>query len=292
MQYWVSQGKKWCDYCKIFIANNATSLRNHEIGQRHKEAMAQRLTIMRKDNIAKEKEKQQALKDLERIEQQAKRSYERDVAAAERLAGSANYSAQRAARPPEAPGGAPPAPAIPAPRSSQINSKSEGKVNDWTLDEKSGYYFNAATGYYYDPNSGFYYSDILGKWTTQEEAHQASLKAHAEAGIAPASSTMSKQPSHSKEEPKISSSAATVSHPKAAVTTSSTAAQASVPKQKALPSKGGKGVASSLEVTKRRRDEKTGPVSSEEAAALAAREAAKKRVLDREKSLLGLYQAY
>lgn len=103
---------------------------------------------------------------------------------------------------------------------------------------------------------------------------------------------MSKQPSHSKEEPKISSSAATVSHPKAAVTTSSTAAQASVPKQKALPSKGGKGVASSLEVTKRRRDEKTGPVSSEEAAALAAREAAKKRVLDREKSLLGLYQAY
>lgn len=69
LQYWVSQGKKWCDYCKIFIANNATSLRNHEIGQRHKEAMAQRLTIMRKDNIAKEKEKQQALKDLERIEQ-------------------------------------------------------------------------------------------------------------------------------------------------------------------------------------------------------------------------------
>ena len=33
-------------------------------------------------------------------------------------------------------------------------------------------------------------------------------------------------------------------------------------------------------------------VSKEEAAALAAREAAKKRVLDREKSLLGLYQAY
>ena len=65
----MSQGKKWCDYCKIFIANNASSLRNHEIGVRHKEAMAQRLTTMRKDNVAKEKEKQKALKDLERIEQ-------------------------------------------------------------------------------------------------------------------------------------------------------------------------------------------------------------------------------
>lgn len=69
MQYWVSQGKKWCEYCKVFIANNATSLRNHEVGQRHKKSMAEKLAQIRKDNIAKEKEKQQALKEQERIEQ-------------------------------------------------------------------------------------------------------------------------------------------------------------------------------------------------------------------------------
>lgn len=91
---------------------------------------------------------------------------------------------------------------------------------------------------------------------------------------------------------KISVNATTTSHAKAAVKASTTASQGPVPKQKSLPSKVGKGVASSLEINKRRREEKTGPVSSEEAAALAAREAAKKRVLDREKSLLGLYQAY
>ena len=53
------------------------------------------------------------------------------MAAAERLSGSANTSAQQIARPPEAPGGAPPAPAIPTPRSSQVNSylKSDGNVN-------------------------------------------------------------------------------------------------------------------------------------------------------------------
>jgi WW domain-binding protein 4 len=67
-EYWVSQGKKWCDYCKIYIANNPSSLRNHEYGQRHKESVATRLATIRKDTIAKEKEKHQALKDLERIE--------------------------------------------------------------------------------------------------------------------------------------------------------------------------------------------------------------------------------
>lgn len=53
-------------------------------------------------------------------DQQAKR--EREKAAAERLA-------QQSARPPEAPGGAPPAPAIPAARSGQIGGKSEGNAN-------------------------------------------------------------------------------------------------------------------------------------------------------------------
>lgn len=205
-EYWVSQGKKWCEYCKVFIANNAASLRNHEVGQRHKKSMAEKLAQIRKDNIAKEKEKEKALKEQERLEQKAKK--EREKAAAEKRA-----------NPPKDP-------------------------EEWVYDEKSGYHFNAATGYYYDPNSGLYYSEILGKWTTQEEAQQASQKASAEASKA---------------------------------------------KALLLPTKG---KASSLEVKKRKVVDKPGNVSKEEAAALAAREAAKKRVLDREKSLMGLYQAY
>ena len=55
------------------------------------------------------------------------------MAAAERLSGSANISAQQTARPPEAPGGAPPAPAIPTLRSSQVSSKSEGNLNGKVL---------------------------------------------------------------------------------------------------------------------------------------------------------------
>ena len=53
-----------------------------------------------------------------------------------------------------------------------------------------------------------------------------------------------------------------------------------------------KGVPSSLEVGKRKRPEKTQPISKEEEDALKAREAAKKRIQEREKGLMGLYQAY
>ena len=56
------------------------------------------------------------------------------------------------------------------------------------------------------------------------------------------------------------------------------------------PRRSVKGVPSSLTVGKRKRpDEKPKAVSKEEAAALKAREAAKKRVEEREKSLHGLY---
>lgn len=67
-QYWVSQGNKWCDTCKIFISNNPASIRNHELGQRHKDAVAKRLSTMREDKAKKDKEDKQAARVLEQIE--------------------------------------------------------------------------------------------------------------------------------------------------------------------------------------------------------------------------------
>lgn len=67
-QYWVSQGNKWCEFCKIFISNNPSSIRNHELGKRHKDNVANRLDNMRKESAAKEKEQKEALRTLEQIE--------------------------------------------------------------------------------------------------------------------------------------------------------------------------------------------------------------------------------
>lgn len=68
LQYWVSQGNKWCDFCKIFISSNPISIRNHELGQRHKDAVAKKITTMRQDKAAKDKEVKEAARSLEQIE--------------------------------------------------------------------------------------------------------------------------------------------------------------------------------------------------------------------------------
>lgn len=67
-QFWVSQGNKWCDFCKIYISNNPSSIRNHELGQRHKDNVGKRLTAMRQEKTAKDKELKEATRALEQIE--------------------------------------------------------------------------------------------------------------------------------------------------------------------------------------------------------------------------------
>lgn len=56
------------------------------------------------------------------------------------------------------------------------------------------------------------------------------------------------------------------------------------------PTRTVKGAPSSLTINKRKRQDKPKAISAEEAAALKTREAARKRVEEREKSLLGLYR--
>ncbi|BBN08085.1 WW domain-binding protein 4 [Marchantia polymorpha subsp. ruderalis] len=297
-EYWVSQGNKWCDYCKIYIANNSTSIRTHEFGQRHKENVAKKLTAIRKDNAVKEKEKLQAAKDLEKIEAQARKSYERDLAAIRRadVAAEISHVTVEAEVRPAANVGTSEVAAV----NDSSGVSSATSENEWTFDEATGYHFNAATGYFYDPNSGLYYSDILGKWTTQEEA----LKASQDGKTASDGDTVKGLRSFSNSAPQIiqadyqsqAVSSVTTKKSRDAASLSSAGKETSalvgpvVKKQE--PVGVGKGVASSLEVGKRKREEKRGPISGEEAAALAAREAARKRTQEREKSLLGLYQAY
>ncbi|XVF01224.1 hypothetical protein REPUB_Repub04eG0069400 [Reevesia pubescens] len=137
-EYWVSQGNKWCDFCKIFISNNPSSIRNHELGERHKENVAKRLTNMRKESAAKEKEQKDAVRALEQIEAKAKRSYQKDVASFE---------------------------------ARDSNAEELDGQEDWDYDSSSGYYYNKSNGLYYDPKSGFYFSEAIGRWVMREEAY-------------------------------------------------------------------------------------------------------------------------
>ncbi|KAK3024531.1 hypothetical protein RJ639_043723 [Escallonia herrerae] len=247
-EYWVSQGNKWCDFCKIFISNNPASIRNHELGQRHKDSVAKRLVTMREEKAAKQKEQEAAVRVLEQIEKKAKHSYQKDISTfQEARESNAN--------------------ALVAQEDGQGTAMFGG---EWEHDSNSGYYYNQSNGCYYDPNSGFYYTDALGKWVTQEEALAAS-QVPSDSILKkpifkkPISASEAGPPSESKKPSPVSASA----NPKRSI----------------------KGAPSSVTVNKRKRQfEKPKVVSKEEAAAVKAREAARKRVEAREKPLLGLYR--
>lgn len=300
-EYWVSQGNKWCDQCKIFIANNPLSIRTHEQGQRHKDNVTKRLATIRKENAAKEKEKEQAIKALAQIEAKAKQSYQKDLAAIRetkitpaedqyniskstlgldrKTRNSSSYSLAAEHRP---------------------GSASESKAAEWEYDESSGYYFNADTKYYYDPNSGLYYSDIIGKWVTQEVAFKSSQVSTTDTGsknlhLSNEDGLGTKQAASSNiSAPQTATSKVNINSTQNSFATKSESCPPPGPVLLAskVPRSSSKGAPSSLQVAKRKREEKTGHVSSEEAAAIAAREAAKKRMEEREKPLLGLYKAY
>ncbi|OAY81964.1 zinc finger protein ZOP1 [Ananas comosus] len=233
-EYWVSQGNKWCEFCKIYIANNNLSIRTHELGQRHKDNVAKRLANMRKESTAREKEQKEAARALEQIETKAKRSYQKDVASFQEASKSGSGASLAA------PG------------------------DGYEFDAGSGYYYNKSNGFYYDANSGLYYSNDLGKWVTQEEAFKSSSQSKA------------------KVEDEAGSKGRGGPAPGRVVSTSLN------------PTRSIKGAApSSIAVSKRKRDnEKPKVMSKEDEAALKAREAARKRVEEREKPLLGLYKSY
>lgn len=259
-EYWVSQGNKWCDFCKIFISNNPSSIRNHELGQRHKDSVAKRLDSMRKEGAAKEKEKKEAARALQQIETKAKRSYQKDIETF-RQGRDSNASA------------------LDAQEDSVDAPKGSGTSKEWEYESSSGYYYNLSNGYYYDPNSGFYYSDATGKWVTHEEAF-ATSDPKQKGPIMVRKSTpslQSKNVSENKDELKLKIGPAPGPVVSAALN----------------PMRSVKGAATSsltLSNNKRKRpEEKPKVLSKEEAAAIKAREAAKKRVEEREKPLLGLY---
>ncbi|KAI8137340.1 hypothetical protein BJV82DRAFT_356833 [Fennellomyces sp. T-0311] len=69
--FWVSQQRHWCKYCKKYIANNKPSLDIHNNGRQHKDAVERFLRGVYKDGQVKKEEDEKKLKELQRIEKAA-----------------------------------------------------------------------------------------------------------------------------------------------------------------------------------------------------------------------------
>ncbi|NXC46244.1 WBP4 protein, partial [Penelope pileata] len=77
--YWKSQPKKFCDYCKCWIADNRPSIDFHERGKNHKENVAKRISELRKKSLEKAKEEENMSKEFAAMEEAAMKAYQEDL---------------------------------------------------------------------------------------------------------------------------------------------------------------------------------------------------------------------
>ena len=71
----MSQAKHWCEYCRIYIAGNKSSIAFHENGKKHKEIVELALRDMRKRGREKRNEDSEVQKELKKIEREALKDY-------------------------------------------------------------------------------------------------------------------------------------------------------------------------------------------------------------------------
>ncbi|XP_042888447.1 WW domain-binding protein 4-like [Penaeus japonicus] len=78
-EYWKSNPRKFCDFCKCWIADNKPSVEFHERGKRHKENVQIRLAEMGKKGREDFEAKQNEVDFLKQMEEAALKAYKSDI---------------------------------------------------------------------------------------------------------------------------------------------------------------------------------------------------------------------
>jgi len=66
--YWKSQSRKFCDFCKCWIADNKPSIDFHEGGKKHKENVSKRLKEIHKNSAKQMKQNKKFEHDIKKME--------------------------------------------------------------------------------------------------------------------------------------------------------------------------------------------------------------------------------
>lgn len=77
--YWKSQPKKFCTYCKCWIADNKPSIEFHERGKNHKENVIKKISEIKQKSMAKAKADEKMSKEFAAMEEAALKAYEEDL---------------------------------------------------------------------------------------------------------------------------------------------------------------------------------------------------------------------
>ncbi|XP_056157376.1 WW domain-binding protein 4 [Lampris incognitus] len=94
--YWKSQPKKFCQYCKCWIADNKPSIEFHERGKNHKENVAAKIAEIKKKSIDKAKQDERMSKEFAAMEEAALKAYQEDMRRMELESGSQGQTTAQA----------------------------------------------------------------------------------------------------------------------------------------------------------------------------------------------------
>lgn len=78
--YWVSQGRKHCDFCDCWIADNRPSIDFHERGKRHTENVEKKIAELRKKGLQQAKDAENFESTMKKIEEAALKKFQEDIA--------------------------------------------------------------------------------------------------------------------------------------------------------------------------------------------------------------------
>ncbi|XP_054479946.1 WW domain-binding protein 4 [Anoplopoma fimbria] len=153
--YWKSQPRKFCQYCKCWIADNKPSVEFHERGKNHKENVAAKISEIKKKSIDKAKQEARETKEFAAMEEAALKAYEGDLKRMERESAglpaliTAQPQKQPQVRPQVRPQARPPAKKQKKQGKANMNARGRTEAQVWVegqTEDGHAYYYNTITG--------------------------------------------------------------------------------------------------------------------------------------------------
>lgn len=148
-EYWKSQPRKFCDFCKCWITDNKPSIDFHEKGKRHKEAVKQKIEDLKKKGVADEKKRQKENDYMQRMEKAALEAFKRDLEENPELAAQYKVKQPEVFEGPQLPEGYVPPKSVDKDGDKEGTSEGTEKQEEWyeAMSEMGyPYYWNTVTG--------------------------------------------------------------------------------------------------------------------------------------------------
>uniref|UniRef100_A0AAG5D2B8 WW domain-binding protein 4 n=1 Tax=Anopheles atroparvus TaxID=41427 RepID=A0AAG5D2B8_ANOAO len=93
--YWKSNERKYCDFCKCWIADNKSSVQFHENGKRHQLNVQKRITEISRNSYKAQQEQNKVDADLKKMNDAALKAYIQDISAGADISSRELYEKQQ-----------------------------------------------------------------------------------------------------------------------------------------------------------------------------------------------------